>query len=187
MNDSQIIDLYFRRSEQAIAETDARYGNYCYSIANNILYNSQDSEECVSDTYLQAWNRIPPTRPRILSVYLGRITRSLAIDAWRGKHAVKRGKGQLDVAIHELDRTLSSGEDLEEQLIRSELTAELDRFLRGLGDTERRVFVCRYWYMDPVADIARQFGFTEGKVASMLMRTRKKLKAYLLEKGGYEV
>ncbi len=185
MNDSQIIELFFRRSERAISETDARYGHYCYSIANNILYNTQDSEECVSDTYLTAWNHIPPTRPRQLSAYLGRITRSLAIDTWRSRHAVKRGKGQMDVAIHELDRTLSSGEDLEEGLMRSELTAEINRFLRGLGDTERRVFICRYWYMDPVAQIAREFGFTESKTAAMLMRTRKKLKAYLLEKGGY--
>lgn len=186
MNDSQIIELFFRRSERAISETDARYGAYCYSIANNILYNRQDSEECVSDTYLQAWNHIPPTRPRRLSAYLGRITRSLAIDVWRERHTVKRGRGQMDLAIQELDRTLSSGEYLEEQMVRTELTAEIDRFLRGLGETERQVFVCRYWYMDPVAQIAREFGFTESKTAAMLMRTRKKLKAYLLEKGGYE-
>lgn len=187
MDDGQIIELFFQRSEQAIRETDARYGGYCYAIANNILCNKQDSEECVSDTYLKAWNHIPPTRPRRLAAYLGRITRRLAIDRWREGHTEKRGKGQLTVAIDELDRVLTSGQDPEKKLLQAELTAEVSRFLQNLGEVERRVFILRYWYMDPVADIARQLGFSEGKVSSMLMRTRKKLRAYFMESGVWEV
>lgn len=187
MTDAQIIELYFRRSEQAIRETAAQYGKMFFSISYNILHNHEDAEECVSDTYLTAWNRIPPTKPVRLGVFLGKITRSLSIDKWRKSTASKRGGGQLDLAIEELDWSLASGEDLEENYIRKDLTRTLNSFLRGLPDTERRVFICRYWYMDSTADIAADFGFTQGKVRTMLMRTRNKLKVYLEEKGGYEV
>jgi RNA polymerase sigma-70 factor (ECF subfamily) len=187
LTDREIIDLYFRRSEQAIAETDARYGPYCYQIAYNVLIQRQDAEECVNDTYLTVWNRIPPTQPVHFSVFLARITRGLAIDRWRSGHAKKRGQGQLPIALHELDSTLSSGQDADEALMVSELTRLLNTFLRSLPDTERRVFLCRYWYIDSIAEISRQFGFSQSKVKSMLLRTRKKLKAYLFEKGGYAV
>lgn len=182
MTDQQIIDLYFARSERAIQETHAQYGRYCYQIAYNILHIPEDSEECLSDTYLSAWNRIPPTRPSILSVYLARITRSLSIDRWRSSHSLKRGGGQLPLAIHELDGALGTGEDLEEQTISAQM---LNTFLRSLPVTERDVFLCRYWYLDSIRDIARDFGFSESKVKSMLLRTRRKLKDYLTE-GGME-
>lgn len=178
MNDQQIIDLYFARSEAAITETDAQYGRYCYRISYNILYSPEDAEECVNDTYLSAWNQIPPTRPHCFSVYLGRITRSLSIDRWRRSHSTKRGQGQLPLAIHELDRCLSSGEDLEEQVLSAQV---LNSFLRGLKVTERDVFICRYWYLDSVQEIAADFGFSESKVKSMLMRTRNKFKQYIQE------
>ena len=105
MEDGQIIELFFQRSERAISETDARYGGYCYAIANNILCNRQDSEECVSDTYMTVWNSIPPEKPRCFSAYLGKITRNISLDCWRKKHAARRGCGQLVFAIEELDRT----------------------------------------------------------------------------------
>ena len=185
MTDPQIIELYFRRSERAISETAARYGRLFFQISYNILHNHEDAEECVNDTYLTAWNKIPPTKPNSLSVFLSKITRRLSIDKWRRNSAAKRGGGQLTLAVEELDRTLSSGEDLEENFIRSELTRDLNAFLNKLPDQDRRVFICRYWYMDSVADIASDFGFTQGKVRTMLMRTRNKLKVYLEKKGGY--
>lgn len=187
MDDSQIIDLYFRRSEQAIAETAAQYGALCHTIAYNILGSRQDSEECVSDTYMTVWNRIPPERPRCFSAYLGKITRNISLDCWRKKHAARRGGGQLVFAIEELDRTLASGQNVEDLVIGMGLRDCIETFLKSLPDTERRVFVCRYFYLDPVADISRQFGFTQSKVKSMLQRTRKKLKAYLLTQGGTDL
>lgn len=178
MNDQQIIDLYFSRSEQAILETDAQYGRYCYRIAYNILYCPEDAEECVNDTYLSAWNRIPPTRPNCFSVFLGRITRSLSIDRWRQGHSAKRGKGQLPLAIHELDYCLSTGESMEDHVISVQT---VNTFLRSLKVTERDVFLCRYWYLDSIQEIAEDFGFSESKVKTMLMRTRNKFKQYIAE------
>lgn len=186
MNDSQIIQLYFRRSERAIAETAAQYGSYCHAIAYNILKSHQDSEECVSDTYLTVWNRIPPEKPQCFSAYLGKITRNLSIDRWRKSHAAKRGRGQLSLAVEEMDHTLASPEDPEQTLLQSELADLINTFLSQLPDTERRVFVCRYFYLDAISDICRQFGFGQSKVKSMLLRTRKKLKTYLSEQGGYD-
>lgn len=187
MTDNQIIALYFHRSERAITETAAQYGNLFFSIAHNILHNRQDSEECVNDTYLAAWNTIPPTRPKQLSVFLGKITRRLSIDKWRINSAAKRGGGQLTLAIEELDWALASPDNLEEQCIPSELTEHLNAFLKGLPEHEQQVFLCRYWYMDSIADIAHDFGFTQSKVRTMLMRTRNKLRAYLESKGGYSL
>lgn len=187
MEDSKIISLYFRRLPEAIEETDAKYGSYCQSISYNILGIREDAEECVNDTYLTVWNRIPPTRPTHLSIFLGRITRNLSIDRWRRSQAAKRGKGQLPLAISELDYCLASGESLEDIYYAGELRDTINAFLRTLQDTERRVFICRYWYLDPVSQISREFGFSQSKVKSMLMRTRNKLKEYLLEKGDYEV
>lgn len=186
MTDNQIIDLYFRRSEQAISETAAQYGAYCHTIAYNIWGNQQDTEECVNDTYLTTWNQLPPQRPRCLSAYLGKITRNLSIDCWRKNHAVKRGGSQLALAIEEMDQTLSSGQDLEAEYLQTELTEQINTFLRTLPDTERRVFILRYFHLYAVADIGREFGFTKNKVATMLLRTRRKLKAYLIEQGGYD-
>ena len=186
MEDKQIIDLYFRRSEQAIQETASKYGSYLSTIAYNILNNREDTEECVSDTYLTAWNRIPPTCPSHFSVFLATITRTLSIDRWRRAKAAKRGKGQLPLALHELGHTIPTKQDVEEDYIRTELTALMNQFLRELPDMDRRVFLCRYWYLDSIQEISQQFGLSQSKVKSMLMRTRRKLKAYLVEKGAVE-
>lgn len=184
MEDKQIVDLYFRRSEQAISETDTKYGPYCYSIAYNILTNREDSEESVSDTYLAAWNAIPPRRPAILATFLGKITRHLSIDRWRSRNAYKRGGGEMVLALEELDDCVTGQASAENQYLRKELAVFLNRFLEDLPETERSVFLCRYWYLDGISDIAAHFDFSESKVKSMLSRTRGRLRREL-ERVGY--
>lgn len=184
MDDSSIVALYWNRSEQAIEETDKKYGSYCYSISYNILANREDAQECVSDTYLAAWHAIPPRKPGILSAFLGKITRHLAIDRWRKSSAQKRGGGEMILALEELEDCIADSHTPEQALDRRELSRVFHAFLAGLPETERKVFLCRYWYLDSVKEIAAFFGFTESKVASMLLRLRKRLRAHL-EKEGY--
>lgn len=183
MEDSQIIDLFFARSEQAIQETDTKYGGYCYSIAYNILTNPEDSEESVSDTYLSAWNAMPPRRPPALAAFLGKITRHISIDRWRKRQAFKRGEGQMEIALEELSECVSGAESAEDTAMRKEIQASLNRFLGGLKETERSVFLCRYWYLDSTEEIAEKSGFTVSKVKSMLYRIRKRLHAHLEQEG----
>lgn len=175
MEDAGIVSLYWDRSEQAIVETDRKYGAYCFSISYNILTNREDAQECVSDTYMAAWRAMPPKKPGILSAFLGKITRCISLDRWKSRSAYKRGGGEVMLALEELEDCLSGGETPEEALLRRETVKELNRFLEALPKIERQVFLCRYWYLDSVKDIAQRFGFTEGKVTSMLHRTRKKL------------
>ena len=144
MNDDQIIQLYFDRSEQAIKETDTKYGGYCYSIAYNILTNPEDAEESVSDTYLSAWNAMPPRRPSILATFLGKITHRLAIDRWRYRNACKRGGGVVTLALDELE-DCASQDSLEKAMDRKELAVAFNGFLESLPETERLVFLSRYW------------------------------------------
>lgn len=183
MEDSQIINLYFARSEQAIQETDNKYGGYCYSIAYNILTSPEDAEESVSDTYLSAWNAMPPRRPPLLSAFLGKITRNISIDRWRKHRAFKRGEGQMEIVLEKLGECVGGTESAEDAAIRKEILASLNRFLDTLKDTERSVFLCRYWYLDSTEEIAEKSGFTVSKVKSMLFRIRKRLYAQLLEEG----
>lgn len=183
MDDLAIVQLYFDRSETAITETDKKYGPYCYTIAYNILANKEDAEESVSDTYLAAWNAMPPRRPSILSTFLGKITRRLSIDRWRTRTAYKRGGGEIPLALDELSECVSGGETPEQTVMRRQMALAFNRFLQALPETERSVFLCRYWYLDPIADIAAHFGFTESKVNSMLHRTRAKLRSMLQKEG----
>lgn len=183
MEDSQIIDLYFSRSETAISETAVKYGGYCYSIAHNILDNREDAEESVSDTYLAAWNAMPPRRPKVFQAFLGRITRHLAIDCWRMRSAAKRGGGEVELAIHELSESLAGTQSVEGAYARKELLTALNRILGTLPETERSVFLCRYWYLDSNGSIAEHFGFTEAKVRTMLSRTRAKIRRQLEQEG----
>lgn len=183
MEDKQIVQLYWDRSQQAVEETSKKYGRYCYSIAYNILGNVSDAEESLNDTYLDAWNSMPPHRPSVLSTFLGKITRRVSIDRFRYLHAGKRGNGELPLVIDELEACISAGSSVEGEIELQELTHLLERFLDGLSRTERRVFVCRYWYMDSVASICVQFGFSQSKVKTMLYRTREKLKKYLEQEG----
>ncbi len=184
MDDKGIIDLYWKRSEQAVAETDRKYGSFCYSIAYNVLANREDAEESVNDTYLATWNALPPHRPSVLTAFLGKLTRRISITRWHSLHAAKRGGGQVVLALEELGDCVSSGPSVEETAIGREAYACLNRFLDTLPETERTVFVRRYFLLDPIGDIAANFGFTEGKVTTMLHRTRKKLRT-ALEKEGY--
>lgn len=182
MEDTAIIELYLKRSEQAIVETDTKYGGYCYSIAYNILSNREDSEESVSDTYLTAWNTIPPRRPSFLNAFLGKVTRHLSIDRWRKQNAKKRGGGEIVLALEELGDCVDV-HNTESDFERKELTRVLNHFLSGLNETERNVFLCRYWYMDSIQTISEYSGFTQSKVTSMLHRVRGKLRKRLTEEG----
>ncbi len=179
MEDNTIIDLYWDRSEEAISVTAAKYGGYCYSIAYNILYDREDSEESVNDTWLAAWNTMPPKRPQILAAFLGKITRYISLDRWRNLHATKRGGGEVPLVLDELEDCVSGDKSTEDAYIEKEVINSINIFLERLPEMERKIFMCRYWYMDPVQDIAKRFGYTESKVTSMLHRSRKKLKQYL--------
>lgn len=185
MDDKRIVDLYFERSERAIAETASRYGNYCYSIAYNILASNEDAEESVNDTYNAAWNSMPPHRPSVLSTFLGKITRRISIDRWRKRNAAKRGGGEMPLVLEELQDCVADEKNVETEYEKQQLSVIINRFVTALPETEQQVFLCRYWYMDPVNSICRQFGFSESKVKSMLFRTREKLRV-VLEKEGFQ-
>ncbi len=181
MEDQIIIDLYWQRDERAIDETRRAYGGYCAAIAGNILTNPQDREECLSDTWLGAWNAMPPQRPQKLSPLLGRICRNAALDIYRRLTAGKRSGG-FPMVLEELAECVG-GAPLEEAVAARELGEAISRFLEGVSPVQRRIFLRRYWFCQDVADIAKDFSFTESKVKSMLRRTREKLKRYLLEEG----
>ena len=183
MNDKSIVDLYFNRDEEAITQTDKKYGRYCYSIAYNILMSKEDAEESVSDTYMTAWKAIPPRRPSVLSTFLGKITRHISIDRWRERSAYKRGGGEVTLALEELEDCVAGLQNVEMEYERKELIQAYVKFLDILPVTERRVFLCRYWYVDSVEAIAEKFGFSQSKVKTMLHRTRAKLRKQLAEEG----
>jgi RNA polymerase sigma-70 factor (ECF subfamily) len=184
MEDDRIVDLYWERNESAITETAAKYGKYLLSISYRILQNTEDAEECVNDTYSDAWQSMPPHRPSVLSTFLGKITRRISIDLWRRYSAEKRGGGVTALALDELEECVSGTGEVETEIERRALQKKLNTFMLALPRVERQVFMCRYWYMDPISDIAKQFACSESKVKSMLYRTRKKLRA-ILEKEGY--
>ena len=183
MDDERIVELYWKRNENAISETATKYGSYLNSISYNILVNIEDAQECVNDTYHDAWNSMPPHRPSILSTFLGKITRRISIDRWRKYQAAKRGGGEITLALEELEDCIAGTSHVEKEFERQELINLINRFLRSLPDTERRVFMCRYWYMDSIPSISKQFGFSQSKVTSMLHRTRGKLRAQLVKEG----
>ena len=183
MDDKSIVALFWERSEQAIAETDRKYGAYCYSIAYNALANNEDAEESVSDTYMAAWNQLPPHRPSVLATFLGKITRRISINRWKAKNTAKRGGGQIILALEELDDCVDGKQDVEANSDALELAESINLFLEALPKTERDIFLRRYWLLDPIADIAHSYGFTQSKVTSMLHRTRGKLRKQLGKEG----
>ena len=183
MDDKSIVDLYFSRNQDAIAQTDKKYGRYCYSIAYNILTNKEDAEESVSDTYMTAWRAIPPRRPSVLSTFLGKITRHISIDRWRERVATKRGGGEVPLALEELNDCISGMQDVEMEYERKEILNAYLKFLDALPATERRVFLCRYWYVESIETIADKFDFSESKVKTMLHRTRAKLRKQFAKEG----
>jgi len=179
MEDQQIIELYWQRSEEAIAQTARKYGRYCHTIAYNILQNECDSDECVNDTYMRAWNSIPPRRPTLFSALLAAITRNLALDRYKHDSARKRGGGQVELALDELHECIPGGRSEEELIENRVLTEALNRFLGALPEQTRKVFMLRYWYFVPLKAIAEQTGKTESAVKSMLFRTRSELRSFL--------
>lgn len=183
MEDDRILELYYSRSENAIAETAKKYGRYCHSIAYHILADAQDADEVVNDTYMGAWNSLPPRHPSVLSTYLGKITRRISINRWREKTAAKRGRGEIPLALEELAEAIPSSDALEQTIAAEELTKSIDRFLSSLPETERDLFVCRYWFLVPAAEISSKFGYSESKTKSMLFRIRNKLKVHLRKEG----
>lgn len=183
MDDLQIVDLYWKRDERAIAETAGKYGNYCYTIARNILADNEDSEECVNDTWTGAWNSMPENRPARLAPYLGKMTRWLALNRLRDRNTLKHAGNETAVALDELSVDLDSGEDIHKELELKELYTAIDSFLDSIDEQMRNIFIARYWFMLPVGKIAEKFNFSESRVKSMLMRTRIRLKKYLEEEG----
>lgn len=183
MDDARIVELFWARDEAALTEAKAKYESYCFSIANGILRDTQDAQECVNDTFLGAWNAIPPHRPEMLSTFLGKITRRLSLNKWREKTAGKRGGGNVNASLEELNALAIDGRAIDESLAEEELSRILRSFLETLPADERRVFLCRYWYFDSIGDICKRFGFSKSKVKSQLKRTRDKLAQRLREEG----
>lgn len=183
MNDNAILALYFARDEQAVAETERKYGPYCFTVANAILENQSDSEETVSDTWLQAWNTMPPKKPDVLKLYLAKITRNLAFSRWRSRSAEKRGGGQMELCLEELSQCLAAPQTPEDALNGKELAAAICRFLDTLPHREQDIFLRRYFFLEESTTIADRYAMKSATVLRTLSRTREKLRHYLQKEG----
>ena len=179
MEDDKIIELYFKRDETAICQTQIKYGKYCYTIAKNILGDHLDAEECVNDTYLEIWETIPPNRPEIFSAYLAMIARRRALDRYRYNNAQKREGSKATVSLEELVGCISAVTRLDDEIEDDELANMISDFLYTLPEKECNVFLRRYWYFDSLEDICHRYGYGQSKVKMMLKRTRDKLAKYL--------
>lgn len=187
MEDKQIVMLFWQRDETAITEAQSKYDRYCRTIADNLLHNREDAEECVNDAYRSAWDAIPPHRPAHLSTFLGKITRRLALKRLRSRNAQKRGGGETALPLAELEDCIPSGQDIDSRLDAHELAQVINRFLEQLSADERRVFLRRYWFFDSIEAISTRYGFGQSKVKMMLLRTRKKLLLHLQKEDVYEI
>lgn len=183
MEDSRIVELYWRRSGDAISETSRKYGRYCYAIAYNLLSNSRDAEECVNDTWLGAWNAMPDNRPQYLAPFLGKIARRLALNRFRADRAEKRGGGELPLVLEELEACVPAVSSTAQVVEDGVLEEEINRFLRTLPPRDRDVFLWRYWYGEPLAEIANRCGLKLNTVKTSLYRTREKLRRHLEQEG----
>ena len=186
LEDEKIIELYFERNETAIDETANKYGNYLYKIAYNILSDNEDSEESVNDTYLGAWNSIPPEKPKIFSAFLSKITRYISLNKIRNKNAEKRGNGEIALAFEEIEECIPSKSSVISEIETKELARMISDYLKSLPKTERIIFVRRYYYFDSISDICEKFGFSKSKTSSLLYRTRKKIMSYLKKEGVFD-
>lgn len=182
MDDLAIVELYHRREERAIAESDKKYGAFCLSIALRLLVLRQDAEECVNDTWYAAWNRMPPDRPQLLGAFLGRITRNLSISRWRRDHAKKRYEG-IEVLLSELEDCVPASGTVGEGLDREELSQAISAWLDGLTEQNRRLFIRRYWYGHPVKELAAERDEKANSLSQRLLRLRKELRTYLESEG----
>ncbi len=183
MKDADIIKLYQKRSERAITETAQKYQAYCQTIANRILNDRQDTEECLNDTWLKAWNTIPPQIPKVLSAYLGKIARNLALNMYKRKYAGKRIDDRMLVSMEELKDCIDGMETVESRVDSQEIVALLNSYLEQASELERKMFVRRYFYMDTLKEIADGYGVKESYVKTLLYRSRQKLKTYLEQEG----
>ena len=183
MDDRRIVMLFLERNEQGLREAKNTYGSYCRSIAYGVLRDWQDAEECENDTYLVAWNVIPPQQPTFLAAFLGRITRNLSLKKLRTDTTAKRGGNAAILSLEELSDCIPAGKSFEEEIQAKELADTINNFLRNLPEPERKAFIFRYWYCDTISEIAGRFGFTQSKVKMMLLRTRVKLREYLIKEG----
>lgn len=183
MEDFKIVQLYWDRDQDAIKYTAQKYGNYCTSIAEKILGNREDAEECVNDTYMNTWNSIPTHRPEMLSAFLGKITRNLSFNRYRHNHADKRGGSEIPAILDELSECVSGTDDIENELAYKELVKAINGFLAALPQQKRNIFIRRYWYSDSIASIAKAYGMKENAVSMTLSRLRLKLHEYLTERG----
>lgn len=183
MNDEKIIEMFRMRDERAIRESMTAYGAYCQKVACGILSDPADAEEAVADTWLTAWDSIPPNAPKYLRLFLGRITRNRALSIWRRKHAQSRGGGQVELALEELEECISGGGDPEQIVSTGQLKQAITVFLKSEPAMRRNVFLRRYYYIEDIPVIAKDYGLTESNVRMMLSRTRQKLKKYLQQEG----
>ncbi len=183
MEDTRIIELYWARDQRAISASNDKYGPYCRAVAEGILWDWRDREECVSDTWHKAWDSMPPQRPSLLRAFFGAITRNLALNRYEHDHAKKRGGGQLPLALEELAECLPAARSVETEVEARELTALLETFVRALPPRERTIFLRRYWYVQSVKDIARSLELGQSRVKMTLSRTRAKLRQVLEQEG----
>lgn len=183
MEDGKIIELFYTRQQRAIAETDKKYGSRCRAVSYNILSSHEDSEECVNDTYLAAWNNIPPEYPLYLCSYLVGIVRKISLSRLRSRYADRRGGGEYALCFDELEECMQSGSDPQGDIEARELAGGIGRALMKLSKADRNIFVCRYWLVEPIADIAAATGFSQSKVKSSLHRSREKIRKQLQREG----
>lgn len=186
MNDSQIIELYWNRDPQAVSASDEQYGAYCFTVANGILGDAQDSEECVNDTWLRAWNAIPPTRPTVLKVFLAKITRRLSFDRYKARKAQKRGGGETTLVLEELAECIADESDVEGQVDMQELGGVINQFVASLPEREQELFVRRYFFSDSIGQIADRYGMNQNHVNVTLSRVRKRLRSHLSKEGYFD-
>lgn len=183
MEDKKIVELYWQRNETAITETSVKYGRYLTAISLNILGIFEDAEECVSDTYISAWNAMPPQRPNVLQTFLGKITRNISFNRYKQGRTAKRGGGEVSAVLHELEECVSDSKSVETELDRREMAKAIDDFLDSLSEKKRDIFVLRYWYSESVSKIAKRFNMKETAVSMTLSRLRAALRSFLLERG----
>lgn len=179
MDDKELLDLFSERSERAISETQQKYGSLCITLAERILGNREDAEECVNDALLIAWNSIPPECPRNLPAYLNVLTRNIALNRLKADNRLKRGRGQIPAVLDELAECIPAAETVEAEYDRRSFRAVMERFLDTLPRDTRVIFVRRYWYMNSCREIADAYQMSESKVRVSLTRTRRKLKTFL--------
>ena len=179
MEDSQIVGLFWARDPEAIPAASEKYGAYCASVARNILRSPEDEEECLNDTWLHAWNAMPPHRPQLLRTFLGKLTRNLSLHRLEQRSAAKRGGGVWD----ELNELVSGRESPMDEVLTKDLAAAIDGFLSTLSPERRSLFLRRYWYCDSVSELSKRFGMSANRVSVTLHRIREKLKVYLTERG----